>query len=254
MADPTPPNSAAAAAPKPGAPPAGEPAAGAAHGAQAAAAAALEKAHELRSRAAKFAGPLKKYFGDKNKDSLIFRLPEAYKGVFSEDPGTRWMSLAFTLSTICLVIVFVTGVHHWFFATRSKLRNLHSVAAEGNKINDFINKEAKQSHAIASMIALGTFTVELKKMPGTEGAYAVMNLAEVDLALQCDDPETRNFIDNHLAETRNQITNLFTAMEREELLSRDGKRRIKRQIMRRLNDWLPKGKVEDLFFTKLVVS
>jgi flagellar basal body-associated protein FliL len=50
------------------------------------------------------------------------------------------------------------------------------------------------------------------------------------------------------------MTNVFVALDREDLLSREGKRKLKNIIIKKLNGWLPHGKVEDLHYSKLLVS
>jgi flagellar basal body-associated protein FliL len=106
----------------------------------------------------------------------------------------------------------------------------------------------------SSTLGLGTFTVELKEVPGHAGAWAVMNLAEVEIFIECDGSETRSYLDEHLTLARDQVTGVFTALNREDLMTREGKAKLRRLIIKKLNEILPQGKVEELYFSKLLVS
>ena len=59
---------------------------------------------------------------------------------------------------------------------------------------------------------------------------------------------------DNLDQVRNQITNVLLPLERDQLLSREGKKKLKKALIERLNVWLPKGKVDDVFFSKLLLG
>ena len=65
-----------------------------------------------------------------------------------------------------------------------------------------------------------------------------MNMAEVEIQVQCDKKETCDFLDGQSAKVKDEVTQVFTAMERDELLSKEGKKKMKRKIIDRLNLFL----------------
>lgn len=80
------------------------------------------------------------------------------------------------------------------------------------------------------------------------------NIAELELVVECDSPDTHTYIEENLVQARNQLTDIFLSMERDDLLSREGKRKLKKRLIERLNGWMPRGKIQNVFFAKLVVA
>jgi len=185
---------------------------------------------------------------------------EVFRGLRSPDGPTQRMSIFFFLTLFVLV-----GLG--FLTVQRSIRQRHereaSVAAAKEEAADksaeaalLGNPEAfKETARSTSMLDLGAFTIELKAVPGhppKKGGF--MNMAEVQLVIECDSQETHTYIEENLVQARSQVTDIFLSMDREELLSREGKRKLKKRLMERLNGWIPRGKVQNVFFSKLVVA
>ncbi len=178
---------------------------------------------------------------------------EIFGGLVSRDAWMRRMSFLFVLSCVGL------GTVIWMAAERYREQAL--LAGKGVEEDDTATnlgnlfgrtaEEAKRKYTIQN---IGEFTVELRKAEGDLKVPGVINLAEVELVVECDSKQTCVYVEEHLAQARNQVTNVFVALDREALLSREGKRKIKKMMVEKLNLWLPHGKIENLFFSKLIIS
>jgi flagellar basal body-associated protein FliL len=188
--------------------------------------------------------------------NIVLQIPQLFSGLISPDRPTRRMSLLFLLSLAGLIVVVMIGTQRYWGAKRKIQLALAERRAQ--KMTEQLRKDSDAAEQRASMLNIGTFSVELKSSVPRTSSGRVFNTAEVDVVLQCDSSETRSYLDEHIVEARNQLTNVFTAIDREEFLTRDGKKKLKREIARKLNAWisqaLPHAKVQDVFFSKLLMS
>jgi flagellar basal body-associated protein FliL len=174
------------------------------------------------------------------------------KDLTSTDQATRKMARYFFLSLIGVAAVLVSAV---VYIHQEHVRIALESGAEQKALSESAAKQAEEAREKYASQSLGIFSIELKPPAGTDKkASNVMNLAEVEIVVQCDEKETCSFIEDNMPQVRNQLTDIFVAMERDEILSKDGKRRLKGRVLQKLNAWLPKGKIENLFFDKLVVN
>jgi flagellar basal body-associated protein FliL len=216
--------------------------------------------------------PAKKKKGGKGKSgpSLMARaaqgiksfksqFAEIFRGLWSPDRPTRRMSLFFFFTLAALVSLGILT------AQRSvKLRHEREAQVASAK-EEAIERSTEaallgrtetpgEKPSSVSMLNIGHFTIELKTVAGQPKAKGFMNMAEIELVLECDSQDTRSFIEENLVQARSQITDIFLSMDRDELLSREGKRKLKKRLMERLNGWIPRGKVQSVFFSMLVVA
>lgn len=180
---------------------------------------------------------------------------EVFQGLKSPDRLTRQMSALF--------VVCVAGTILFSTWTLVRLKSrLHfekkkvqvAEASASKNLGEFFRKQHDEAMIKAVMANLGSFTLELKAVPGMKVGPGANNIAEIEIEAECESKETRLFIEANLPQVKNELTNVFTALDRAELLSRDGKRKLKKQIRDRLNKWLPSGKVVELYISKLIVS
>lgn len=137
---------------------------------------------------------------------------------------------------------------------RQREEQMSEAERESRHLSSFFEKQAEDARRKVTTLPLGSFTLELTRMSGQRPAPGVRNLAEIDIVVECDSRATCREIEDRMTEVRNQLTNVFTALDREEIMSVAGKQRIKRSLMERVNAWLPDGKVNNVFFSKLIVS
>jgi flagellar basal body-associated protein FliL len=201
-------------------------------------------------RAKAAASAVKKYFSGKR--GFWRDLLELFPSLVSNDRPTRRMAVLFFISLSCSLSL-VTFVLKRYWDSRKEML-IAEARIRAKKVSEIIMKETEEARRKASMLSVGRFTLELKEPPDQTASRGQDNMAEVDLVILCDQAETRDYLEHHLVQLRNEMTGVFTALDREELLSRDGKRKLKSLLIQRINDWLPEGHVEDIYFSKLLIS
>ncbi|HLD99416.1 MAG TPA: flagellar basal body-associated FliL family protein [Bdellovibrionota bacterium] len=182
---------------------------------------------------------------------VIVQMFEAVRG---GDLPSRRMAILFFIGVLGVAIVL--SIVYERYIRYQDLRKYQSTAAEqtSKNLGEFIQKQAEHAKHKFSTLTLGKFTVDIAPIDSPPPARGVNSVAEVEIVIECDSKETRYFIEDNLARAQDQITNVFASLTRDDLLSRDGKKKLKARLIEKLNGWLPSGKVEDLFFNDLVIS
>lgn len=168
----------------------------------------------------------------------------------SQDRELKRMGYLFVLAILGIASLFTAlGVY------RYKLSNPEDqVAQQGENISKFLQKQAEDSKNKFLTANLGSFTVSLKKDESLPGSNKVSNMAEFEVAVECDTVETCNMVIEKTTEARDKLVRAIESVEREEMLSQDGKARIRAGLKDKLNDWLGEGKITNLYFPRLVVD
>ncbi len=179
---------------------------------------------------------------------------DVFAALRSPDRPTRRMAWVFLLSLFCAGGVLVYSVKR-AQVIRAYLTDRHQKQSkEAKQTEEFFRKQSEAAHQKAVVISAGVFTLELKTDPSKPKVPGISNLAELEIILQCDTKETQEFIEKNMARVRNEIIASFLPLEREQILSRNGKAALRHQILERLNSWLPHGKILELYFPKLLVT
>ncbi|MBI4925818.1 MAG: flagellar basal body-associated FliL family protein [Bdellovibrio sp.] len=176
-----------------------------------------------------------------------------FKGIFARDLSFKLISFLFlgSLFGIGLVGVFSYELYQKRIKHQKQLSQAELTAKH---LGDFFEKQIFHAKRRYTLVELGDFTLELKPLANQKTIKGVLNMAEIELVAECDTKETCSFVETHLLHIRDQLTNVFLAIDREELISKDGKKRIYQTIIDRLNGWLPKGKIQNIYVMKLIVS
>jgi len=209
-----------------------------------------ELAFEAKRQAQAAASAVKHFFT--RKENIWAELPDIFPSLFSSDKPTRRMSLLFICSLLGAILVTWVGLYRYWES--KKVVILAETQRKAKHFEDMIRREAEETKRRGSLITLGNFTVELMEVAKQQLGVGEVNMAEIEIVLLCDGQETRDFIEQSGAQVRNQMTNILVPINREELLSREGKKRLKTLMVRKLNEWLPHGKIEDVYFAKVVLK
>jgi hypothetical protein len=188
------------------------------------------------------------------KLGFLGSLREIAIGIFSKDKDIRIMSGVFFASCLGAVIIVGEGIHRFQVSRRVERERLSRAQSETMHLGEFIRRQAEEARHRWSMFKLGNFNVALNPIPGSHPLPGVMNMAEIEMIAACDSKPTRDYLESHLPQVKSLIISTLTAQDREELLSVAGKKKIKKKILEKLNYWLPKGKIEELYFTSLILS
>lgn len=104
-------------------------------------------------------------------------------------------------------------------------------------------------------VELGKFIIELLPPPeDPNGLARTLKMAELELVAQCDTPGTCHFLEKTLDAVRDRVTSIFSPMRGDYLTSPEGKKELKKQIIRKINGSLPKGEVLEIFIVRMVIA
>ncbi|MBL7715290.1 MAG: flagellar basal body-associated FliL family protein [Bdellovibrionales bacterium] len=212
--------------------------------------AAIENAAEAAKNAAKdTASQAAKKFKDLT-DRLKANGPMMYllTSIVSPDVPTRRAGLLFYLASFTAISITWTAVK---VLTSPKPKE---GKAGSEEVGDFLDRQAEFARRKASTIDLGEFTFDVKHRPDEPKPKGVFGMAVVTLMAECDAKETCQILEEQIPIVRNHVLNALSNIEREELLSRDGKKKVRKAVMDRINTWLPRGRVDQVYVTKLVVA
>lgn len=181
-------------------------------------------------------------------------LPQVLEGLGSPDAPTRRMARLFLLSCVLFLGTLGVGFVYYLTPDPTKPKELTYVERDAKTFSDFVQKQVDLTRHRATFLQLGSFTIELKPIAGSIPGRGVLNLAEIELFVQCDSIETRNYLFQHQVRVRDRVTHMMPLMDREELISREGKKKLKARIVKGLNEFLPQGQVQEAFFSKLLIN
>ncbi len=178
---------------------------------------------------------------------------KAFRGLGSRDLSLRWMSLIFLGSWLGIIGVGFFGYQLYHKRIQYK-KELSESELTAKNLSGFFEKQSEHAKRKYTLFGIGDFTVELKPIPNQKAVKGVLNMAELELVAECDTRVTCNYLEQHLHRVRDQVASVFFAIDREELVSKEGKKRLRQSIVERINSWLPNGKIQNIFMTKLIVS
>lgn len=172
------------------------------------------------------------------------------KGLFSSDSATRRMAALFIFSLFGMGFVFRMA----FLDLRNRFRPTHLQEQRKAQLEaTALQLHQEEVNQKAAQIKLGHFSIELKVGDREKVIPRRLKVATVELVAQCDNQATRDYIEAHLLQARGTVSGVLAPMDRDDLMSREGKVRLRKFLLDRLNLWLPQGKVEGLYITDLVV-
>ncbi|MCM2324185.1 MAG: flagellar basal body-associated FliL family protein [Oligoflexia bacterium] len=189
--------------------------------------------------------------------SIKYRARQAadiLRGLVSPDRPTRWMSLFFLCSVLGVVAVVAVVAARYSRYQATHKSGLSGVEQTTKQINEFLRKQAEDARQRASLLPIGGFVVEFRPMPGKRLPPGAMNMAQLDLVIECDSKETRDLLQEQQPKVRNQISTALMGLDRDEVMTRDGKRKLRKSIVDNINVWLPRGKATDVFLTRFLIN
>ncbi len=182
------------------------------------------------------------------------------------DPRTRRMVVVFVFSILSVVGVSVLSIYRVISVVREHQQAQRERDA-AQSMSEFFARQADESQKKSFTAILGEFSFEVKDSPTyrdpemseaefrrLQASAGVVQVAEAEIMVECTTEETCHFIEKALPVVRNYVTNVLIEIEREELMTREGKRRVRKQIADRINGWLGSPRVTNVYFSKLVLD
>ena len=176
-------------------------------------------------------------------------IPEMLRSLESPDSATRKMALLYLLSLLGLLSLLS-------FSTVLLVKKVHQVQTLKAQKQAQLEMERLKAEAEAQsgdyVVNLGSLTIDLKPIEPTTTRVGIKNVARLEVHLRCDTLKAKKLIEERQPQVKDLILDLLIGIDREELLSYAGKRRLKSLMMQKMNAWLPYGKIEDVLFSDLL--
>jgi flagellar basal body-associated protein FliL len=180
---------------------------------------------------------------------------EVARALRSTDGPTRRMAIVFWISIVGAGWTGAWTFKRVFFPAKPPPPVPTALELEQQRILDeFLAKQREDAQRAVGQLLLGSFTFSLQEIPGEPKARGAQNLAEVEISIECDSTETCSRIEASMTSLRDQILAAFSGLDREAVMSTLGRTRMKETVLLKLNQFIGKGRVQKVFFTKLIVN
>jgi flagellar basal body-associated protein FliL len=182
---------------------------------------------------------------------------EAWLGLRSPDRPTRRMSRIFYVSLIGVGIsCYLLGQ---YVVAKRQREKIARVAEEAHLAEERVKEqERRRLREPPPYQSIGTFSLELREQEGVVRSAGGLNAAEMEIVVSCSDVEVCEWIKNHIDLSRGELSSLFTATDRDRILSTPGKKAFREEIRDALNKLLEekglKGTVLEVLFPRFIVS
>ncbi len=143
-----------------------------------------------------------------------------------------------------VLLVVGSGVAAYFLApklTGSEPKEAKEVATEGGA-----EKVASKPKKVKVIIPIKTLVVNVK---GGSGRFL-----KVGIEMEGESKEVEAEAKESMAEIRDQLITILTTKNTSEIVSTEGKRKIKLEIIRKANKILKSGKIKKVYFTDFVMQ
>jgi Flagellar basal body-associated protein FliL len=125
-----------------------------------------------------------------------------------------------------------------------------------NAMEELAQKKAALAEIRDATVSLGEFEVGLVGLGDGRQGRSGMSL-EVELAIEFDSGQTGRWVAANLSPARNEVLGsigTLTGLTREDLLTPEGKAKVREQIRERVDSWLPSGKIKGIYFSKFLLQ
>lgn len=191
---------------------------------------------------------------------FLASLVEVSYSTQSEEKEERVMGRVAVVATALALFLAILGV---VYVLAVKGRMHPDEIAEAERLRLYMEQQAALAKQKKVTRALGVYQVEVKRPaseipqasePGAQPLLGPQVMAEFEIVIECDYEEACAYLDRNSDLMRSEINAVLLPMEREEVMSRDGRDKIKKTILQRLNALLPSGHIEGVYFTMFMVN
>jgi flagellar basal body-associated protein FliL len=182
---------------------------------------------------------------------------ETIHSLGSPDRPTRHMSRWFLFFLFCAFLVILKAAHVGYqshLVGKVEKQRLMEIANEKKAQEELEKKKLSPP----PYISMGTFSLELREKPGMLKPKNSLNSAEMEMVITCDEAELCEWIQENLPLARAELGPLFVPMERDRLLTTQGKRAFREEIRDQLNRFIEKkgkkGMILEVLFPRFIMS
>ncbi len=180
---------------------------------------------------------------------------ELFQTLRSPDRPSRKMASLFVLSLgglLTVIVQTVQTIREDQVTRQTQDKQARAVTSSHDSTTpDTPANTVQQKNAL---VEAGSFQIEVKPAPGAPPTTQTTDVATIEIVLLCDSAETARTLHHDLPKVRNLLLNIFISIDREQLMSNLGKKTLKNNIRNKINGWLTKGQIQDVFFAKLILN
>lgn len=178
------------------------------------------------------------------------------ESIKSDKLKVKLWGVLFIVSILGIAVTSVAIINIWmrYRAEQALLKKAQEASPEELAKKEAAEKKRLAEEYIARNFNLGVFQFQMKKMPTEPEPRDIQNIAQMEITVLCDSPQTKEYLASHLNQVRDQVTQALMGFSRKDLMTSEGKQSIQEKILIKVNVSLPQGRVERVFFTKLILS
>jgi len=198
------------------------------------------------------------------KNSEVERAEEAFKAGWrtfrelllalkSADAPTRRAAVLFHLGILGVLAVLFLSILH----LKHRLNPVHVQTIEEQQaeiLKQILEKEKMSKEQHAEIFRVGSFGMQMKDVAGSKPLPGVVGMAELEIQVQCDTKETCQYLAENVIPLKDLVAPMLNPMDRDVLMSVEGKEKLKLTLQDKMNRWLPKGHIEKVFLSRLLID
>jgi flagellar basal body-associated protein FliL len=170
-------------------------------------------------------------------------------------PSVKIKTISITFITCCFTILINAIYFVFILINKPKNQNPNHAAFIKHQDEEQRLRSQKMSAALKrhlSEINLGKFHIAIQS--NEQSQFEIKNMGQIEITLLCNNEDLRNWIDQHKAIMQDQIYKILDIVTREDLMTAEGKKRLKNTLIKQLNEFLPFGIIHDIYFSNLVIT
>ncbi|MCM0606303.1 MAG: flagellar basal body-associated FliL family protein [Xanthomonadaceae bacterium] len=178
------------------------------------------------------------------------------ESINSEKTHVKIWGWIFIASMLGLIVSSVGIFNIWmrYRASQAEIKKQQEISPEELAKKAEAEKKRLGEEYLQRNLNLGVFQFQMKKLLSEPEPRDIQNIAQMEVTILCDSLATKAYISSHMNEVRDQISQALIGFSRKDLMSSAGKQSIQEKILIKINVSLPDGRVERVFFTKLILS
>jgi hypothetical protein len=198
---------------------------------------------------------------------------QIWRVLISGEGGNRRLALLFFLSSVGAIWVSQLGISRFLNYRKLEAQRAARMSKDKapcvemscafNEMEELAKKKSEIAEIKAAMVNLGDFELALvmpseplgERRAATPG-HSGMTLG-VEISVEFDSGDTGRWVQANATPARSEVLAAAAAlsgMTRADLLSVEGKARVRDRIRDRLDAWLPSGKVKGVYFSKFLLE
>jgi flagellar basal body-associated protein FliL len=195
---------------------------------------------------------------DKKTSKAVKTQAGGFGGIFgalgSSRLAPKFWAMAFLVSLVGMGVTGVKAVRIWLRHQAEAAAHRQATSPEEIEAHEKSEKKRLGEEYLKRNLNLGVFQFQMKPSEGDARAQGVRNIAQIEIAVLCDTVATCEWISSHLQTVKDQVSAALAGFSRHNLMNSAGKQSVQEKVLIKVNVSLPEGRVERVFFTKMVLS